>query len=186
MGAGVAIAGTCNITPLSALRFGAHLLKPASTCVPVACLCCCFPHTTSPPTHSLTTPLLSTLPAFLQANQVSCVGVVSHSQGGGLAAQLSAQVLRGLLPQHFSALAAPVMTFLSSQAASSAAGKPSGGRGSPGGPAQAAGLKVSRRSTGGPVWTHFTAVLVMMSDCACTSPSARRSVLVMMSSCKCH
>jgi hypothetical protein len=55
-----------------------------------------------------------------QANNVSCVGVVSHSQGGGLAASLSSSDLSGLLPEQFAAaLSMPVLQYL--QAKSSAA-----------------------------------------------------------------
>ncbi len=41
---------------------------------------------------------------------MSCVGVIAHESGyGTLGANLSSSDLRGLLPQHFSSLALPVM-----------------------------------------------------------------------------
>jgi hypothetical protein len=41
---------------------------------------------------------------------VSCVGVIAHDGAAGvLGGNLSSSDLRGLLPQHFSALAMPVM-----------------------------------------------------------------------------
>jgi len=52
----------------------------------------------------------------LQANRVSCVGVISHAHGGGLTASLSSLDLRGLLPDHFVGLAAPVLQFLTAKA----------------------------------------------------------------------
>lgn len=52
----------------------------------------------------------------VQANKVSCVGVISHSQGGGLAASLSSSDLCGLLPEHFVALGAPVLQYLTAKA----------------------------------------------------------------------
>jgi hypothetical protein len=58
------------------------------------------------------------------------VGVISHSRGGGLAASLSSSDLRGLLPEHFVALAAPVLHFLTAKASAGWAGqqqKPSSG-----------------------------------------------------------
>eukprot|EP00775_Hariotina_reticulata_P010491 gene10491-10650_t len=75
---------------------------------------------------------MSTINAFasMVANRVSCVGVISHSHGGGLAASLSSSDLRGLLPEHFVALAAPVLHFLTAKASAGWAGqhqKPSSG-----------------------------------------------------------
>lgn len=55
----------------------------------------------------------------LQANKVSCVGVISHSAAGGLAASLSSSDLRGLLPEHFVALGAPVLQYLTAKASAS-------------------------------------------------------------------
>lgn len=51
-----------------------------------------------------------------QANKVSCVGVISHAAGGGVAASLSSSDLRGLLPEHFVSLATPVLAFLTAKA----------------------------------------------------------------------
>eukprot|EP00878_Enallax_costatus_P026742 GHUV01028728.1.p1 GENE.GHUV01028728.1~~GHUV01028728.1.p1 ORF type:complete len:303 (+),score=96.34 GHUV01028728.1:528-1436(+) len=61
---------------------------------------------------------MTTVHAFatMMANKVSCVGVISHSQGGGLAASLSSSDLRGLLPEHFVALGAPVLQYLTAKA----------------------------------------------------------------------
>jgi len=53
---------------------------------------------------------------------VSSVGVISHSHGGGLVANLSAGDLRGLLPAHMGLLAQPVLAFLSSRAAAVGSG----------------------------------------------------------------
>jgi hypothetical protein len=56
----------------------------------------------------------------LQANNVSCVGVISHSQGGGLAASLSSSDLCGLLPEQFAAaLSMPVLQYLQAKASAS-------------------------------------------------------------------
>ncbi|KAI8465902.1 MAG: hypothetical protein J3K34DRAFT_524964 [Monoraphidium minutum] len=53
------------------------------------------------------------------ANRVSCVGVIAHDGAAGtLGGHLSSSDLRGLLPQHFPALALPVMQFLSLKASS--------------------------------------------------------------------
>lgn len=84
----------------------------------------------------------------VQANKVSSVGVISHTKNGGLAANLSASDLQGLLPQHFAALAMPVLQFLTVKA--SAIGWPqhkavagtAAVAGVPGGGASAWGLKV--------------------------------------------
>lgn len=52
-----------------------------------------------------------------QANNVSCVGVISHSQGGGLAASLCSSDLCGLLPEQFAAaLSMPVLQYLQAKA----------------------------------------------------------------------
>jgi hypothetical protein len=56
----------------------------------------------------------------VQANNVSCVGVISHSQGGGLAASLSSSDLCGLLPEQFAAaLSMPVLQYLQAKASAS-------------------------------------------------------------------
>jgi hypothetical protein len=61
--------------------------------------------------------LLAALSRTLQANNVSCVGVISHSQGGGLAASLSSSDLCGLLPEQFAAaLSMPVLQYLQAKA----------------------------------------------------------------------
>lgn len=61
--------------------------------------------------------LFAVRPRALQANNVSCVGVISHSQGGGLAASLSSSDLCGLLPEQFAAaLSMPVLQYLQAKA----------------------------------------------------------------------
>lgn len=68
---------------------------------------------------------MSTVNAFasMLANKVSCVGVISHAQGGGLAGSLSSSDLRGLLPEHFASLASPVLSYLTARASASWAGQ---------------------------------------------------------------
>eukprot|EP00879_Flechtneria_rotunda_P015760 GHRR01016482.1.p2 GENE.GHRR01016482.1~~GHRR01016482.1.p2 ORF type:complete len:105 (-),score=36.35 GHRR01016482.1:30-344(-) len=53
---------------------------------------------------------------MLQANKVSCVGVISHAHGGGLVASLSSSDLLGVQPEHFGVLAMPVLDFLTAKA----------------------------------------------------------------------
>jgi hypothetical protein len=64
----------------------------------------------------------------LQANKVSCVGVISHSHGGGLVATLGNRDLRGLLPEHFAALGSPVLQFLTARASACWPGGVTAGR----------------------------------------------------------
>jgi hypothetical protein len=53
--------------------------------------------------------------AAIQANKVSCVGVISHAHGGGLVGSLSSSDLAGLLPEHFVLLAGPVLQYLTAR-----------------------------------------------------------------------
>jgi hypothetical protein len=54
---------------------------------------------------------------------VSCVGVISHSHGGGLVGSLSSSDLAGLLPEHFVSLAGPVLQYLTARASASWGGQ---------------------------------------------------------------
>lgn len=76
---------------------------------PLCALVCTF-HAPPPLSFSVSLPHCH---LSLQANDVSCVGVIAHSQGGGLAASLSSSDLCGLLPEQFaSALSMPVLQYL--------------------------------------------------------------------------
>jgi hypothetical protein len=109
----------------------------------------------------------------LQANNVSCVGVISHSQGGGLAASLSSSDLCGLLPEQFAAaLSMPVLQYLQAKASASWGAQqhqlsqvvaqqqqlllpgtqPQQQRQEQAGSAHAWGLKVSQRCAYQPAW----------------------------------
>lgn len=68
---------------------------------------------------------------LFQANKVSCVGVISHAHGGGLAASLSSSDLRGLLPEHFAALGMPVLQYLTAKASPGWAGQQHGAAAAP-------------------------------------------------------